>query len=250
VILVFLGVILSTCSSKITTIKPAPSSREHHYTLGSSSVVIKKITYTVGMPVLFLQLHHNENTAAEVAGIFSAKHGIDFMQIANNGNRLISFEQNKISYRFDPNRIFSEAGIKNSLALQSSYAKDAYEAVYRFREFLLDMLDAKKTIVAVHNNTNGEFSIHQYQQNNSGLVHVNATRDMDDFFITTDSRLFYLLKEKNFNVVLEYPERLKDDGSLSIFCAKNDRRYVNVEAEHGHRREQAEMIETLLQLLK
>ena len=41
-----------------------------------------------------------------------------------------------------------------------------------------------------------------------------------------------------------------DDGSLSVYAGQRGRPYVNVEAQHGHAREQRRMFEALMDLGK
>lgn len=196
-----------------------------------------------------MQLHHNETTAAEVAQQFSDSLQIAFIQILNAEKRLIDFENSGDTYCFDPNRMFSKEGIEASLRIRSKYSEEALIIVDSFGKLVLNLLN-NKTVVAVHNNTDEAFTLNDYIDNETGLVHNNASLDADDFFITTDSTVYERLKEKNFNVVWEWSDKLKDDGSLSIYCSRNNIRYVNVEAEHGHRKEQAAMLQALLEILK
>jgi hypothetical protein len=227
------------------------TTRHTAFSFGSSTITVKETSYPAGVPVLFLHLHSNETTADELARIISETEGIDYLQILNEGERFIEFEMaNQKKYSFDPNRMFSREGIIASLKPESIDAGEPFKAVNDFRGFLLNLLDLNRTIVAVHNNTDGGFSLAEYSNNGTGLVHQNPLQDPDDFFITTDSTLFQQIKEKGFNVVYEYSEKLKDDGSLSIYCSRNKISYVNVEAEHGHNKEQAEMLQVLIEILK
>lgn len=238
------------CACSQDTTKPVGKVQYHQYRFDTTSLVIKQTSYSTSIPIQFLQLHSNETTAGEAAGFVSEEIGIDFLQIINNQKRLVEFETDKEQFRFDPNRMFSTEGIVASLHLHSQYSEKAFQLTYRFREFLLGLVDLRKTIVAVHNNTDGGFSILDYKKNGTGLVHQNNSHDLDDFFITTDSTYFEKIKERGFNVVLEYSDKLKDDGSLSIYCSRNRIPYINVEAEHGHRQEQLIMLQALFQILK
>lgn len=238
---------LASCAQDSTG--PVGKTRQHYYSFGEKKLAIKETSYTTGIPMQLLHLHSNETTAGEVTAKISEELGIDFLQIENNNQRLIDFELQETKYRFDPNRIFSTEGIVASLQRLSQYSEDAFRAVLYFREFLLGLIDRKKTVVAVHNNTDGAFSLADYQENGTGLVFQNATLDPDDFFITTDSVIFSSIRTANFNVVLEYRDSLTDDGSLSIYSSRNDLHYVNVEAQHGHAKEQEEMLRALINIL-
>lgn len=248
VVFVFLaGCSLYACAQEQ---KPVGQVRQHQHTFGSAVVVVRETSYATGIPVQFLQLHSNETTANDVATSVSEELGIDYLQILNGNKRLIEFNLESNQYRFDPNRIFSTPGIVASLQRHSRYTDKAFQTIFSFRDFLLGLIDSRKTIVALHNNTDGDFSLAEYQKNETGLVHSNTLHDPDDFFITTDSVIFRLLKEKGFNVVLEFREKLKDDGSLSIYSSLNKLRYVNIEAEHGHQKEQDEMLRVLIRILR
>ena len=231
------------------TTKPVGKTVQHTYAFGEKKQTVKQTSYATGIPIQFLLLHNNEITAAEVTARISEEAGIDLLQIENNKQRLVEFDLQKITYRFDPNRIFSTEGIVASLQKLSQYSEEAFQTILYFREFLLGLIDLEKIIVAVHNNTDGDFSLVDYQKNETGLVHQNPTLDPDDFFITTDRLIFSRIKAANFNAVLEYRDALVDDGSLSIYSSRNTLHYVNVEAEHGHAKEQEEMLRALVKIL-
>ena len=49
--------------------------------------------------------------------------------------------------------------------------------------------------------------------------------------------------------MLQNNHRVRDDGSLSVYAARHNIGYINVEARHGHAAEQREMLQTLLDYL-
>lgn len=57
------------------------------------------------------------------------------------------------------------------------------------------------------------------------------------------------LAAEGFAVVLQDNERAADEGSLSVWAARQGIPYVNVEAEHGQRDRQVEMLEALARVL-
>jgi len=221
----------------------------HQQYLGGTVVPVRHWSYKKLLPVLFVHLHHNEKTAADIADSVSRQAGIEFIQIINNEKRLIDFTINERFYRVDPNRVFSRDGAIASLDRLSKASEEAVAAIDSFQRFLTSFFDSTRTVVALHNNTDGEFSMAHYQQTGAGAVYQNPQHDPDDFFITTDASIFDKLRERGYNVVLEDINAVVDDGSLSVYCAKNSIRYVNIEAQHGHYREQREMVEILLQIL-
>jgi hypothetical protein len=226
------------------------SAKHFSFYFGDSVVIISKTSHQKNRPFQLIQLHHNETTADEVAKKFSEDFGIDYLQILNNEKRLIDFTADAKTYLFDPNRIFSSQGIAATLEKHSQYSDDVLLLIDSFSKILLSHFDSSKTIVAMHNNMDEGFGLGDYINNETGLIHNNPNYDADDFFITTDSTIYEKLKERNFNVVWEWSEKLKDDGSLSIYCNRKKIAYVNIEAEHGHAKEQAAMLEALMEILK
>ena len=222
----------------------------HGLALDTTFIAVKEQRYSTGIPIQFILLHNNEKTAAAVTQTAAEMFGIDFLQIINGENRLIEFVSGKMRYRFDPNRIFSDDGIIATLQLHSQYTESAFQQVSQFRDSILGLLASQKTIVSVHNNTNGAFSPLNFQKSKTGLVHQNPAYDIDDFIITTDSTLFEKIKMRGFNVVLEFSNQLTDDGSLSIYCSRLGIPYINIEAEHGHEKVQAAMLQAVIEILK
>ena len=76
-------------------------------------------------------------------------------------------------------------------------------------------------------------------------VHVARDKRPDDFFFVTEPALFEALKGRGYNTVLQDNAHATDDGSLSVRCAKDGIRYVNVEAQHGHLDAQRDMLRAL-----
>ncbi len=215
---------------------------------GYSTVVVQQTTFSDTLPYYFVHLHGNEITAAEAAQTFASKQGIALIRILNGNDRLVRFQLDNKQFTFDPNRIFSDMGIRETLSLLNKTDK-AFAAVKQFRDTLLTLLDHSKTVIALHNNTNDRFSILHYQQTSTLRMHINADQDPDNFFLTNDATLFDKLSEANFNVVLEDADKVEEDGSLSLYCSREGVRYVNVEAEHGQLQQQTVMLNVLLQIL-
>jgi hypothetical protein len=238
---------MAACSQQEAA-DPVPLVTDYVLPVGLSTVAVQKTHYTTSAPLLFVHLHCNETTAAAVAQTISAKKGLPVVQVKNGNERLIPFRLAADAYRFDPNRMFSDNGIRNNLALYNKTSDAAFSAVKAFRDSVLALLDTGKILVALHNNTNEHFSIVSYQGGEMP-VHINSQHDPDDFFLTNDEEIFNRLRDLNFNVVLEEASKVEDDGSLSLYCSRQNIRYVNVEAEHGHMQEQMQMVEALLQLL-
>ena len=124
-----------------------------------------------------------------------------------------------------------------------------------FARFIIKIIPENNIIIAVHNNTNDRYSIEDYKQG-GGLqkdaedVYINDAWDKDDFILTTDKGIFEKLKIKKANVILQHPETVTDDGSLSVYCAKIKRQYINIEAQEGHLKQQLQMLQIVKDIIE
>ncbi len=231
-----------------------PQTETYPFQLGETPVMLSKITYGSAQPYIFVQLHHNEATAGAAAERFLQQHGGVLLRIENGGDRFVSFRLKGTTYQFDPNRMFTPSGIAISLRLLSTYRPEAAREVAQFSAFLLDHLPDTALVIAVHNNTPDNYTIHSYRQDrdliaDAAALHINEDLDADNFFLTTDEAHFQQLQARKQNVVLQHNEQAKDDGSLSILYGRQNKAYINVEAEYGHLEAQTEMLRLLKTLL-
>jgi hypothetical protein len=159
-------------------------------------------------------------------------------------------------YAVDPNRIFSDAGIRATLERQGRYSSGAHWAVERFaRQFLERFaLTREPVIVALHNTVDGNYSVESYRPDAqhgaaAAELHISTNRSRFDFFYVTDRRFFDYLKQRDFNVVLQNNANVPDDGSLSVYCATKGIPYLNVETELGQLERQIEMVRAARELV-
>jgi len=221
--------------------------------LGNRTVTIRVVQN--GQGPLYVCPHQNEVTGAKAAEKMVRAHGGTFIQLVHNGERNISFTHDGAKYVFDPNRMFTNKGIEATLKAQGkNYSKEAHALVHALAErYLLNFffgLVGAAPLVAVHNNTNNNYSIESYLPGGSEAsaakdVFINDDHDPDDFFFTTSTRTFAELKAKGWNVALQ-ARGGPDDGSLSVFAVQNNVTYVNVEAQAGHQSVQEKMLKALL----
>ncbi len=254
---VFLSFLISFFSCSAAEEKPpkqlSPVTESFVHYLGNTAVTVQVSQYGNNRNPFFLQLHHNETTAGQAAKEVLQESGGTLVSIENNKDRYISFSLNRKRYFFDPNRMFSKKGIRENLLLLSRYHSAAAAEIEDFAKALTGKLHSD-TVIALHNNTNGKYSVLNYRSDKT-LRQMqedwfrNTETDVDDFLITTNRSVFEALKEKNVSVVLEHNNFPVDDGSLSIYLGKKGKTYVNVEAEYGHLTEQKEMINFLLETL-
>lgn len=207
-------------------------------------------------PNLYFNMHDNENTAVEAAKRIVGKFGGTLLELQSEGERAIKFSLNETQFTFDPNRIFTQIGIKKTLDYYGENSPEAQKEVERFANKLAkNYLRKLKIMIAVHNNTDEDYSIKSYEkggefETDAKLVYINPDADADDFFYVTDKKFFNFLKGKNYNVVLQDNEKVADDGSLAVYCGSRKIPYINVESEHNHLEEQEKMLEVLQSLLK
>jgi hypothetical protein len=226
------------------------------YKLGDKTVKIL-ISKTSKRPAKFIyfNMHDNENTAVEATKEIIKKYGGTLIELQNDGKRLINFSLKDERFTIDPNRIFTGEGIVKTLKNNGEYSTEAEKETNRFAGNLKNFLKNAQLVIAVHNNSNENYSIKSYEASgeydtDAKLVNLEPEMDVDDFFFVTDDNLFRKLKAKNQNVALQDNSYMTDDGSLSVYCGKNKIPYINVESEQGHLLEQIKMLEILQKLIK
>lgn len=225
----------------------ASNTETYPYLLGDATIKIK--VFHNGNGPTFVCPHDNENTASAVALEMVRLHGGVLIELSHNGERNIRFNHQGVAYTFDPNRMWTDRGIRASLqTLGQTYSEEAHQMVESFAS-VVKLFFKPGLIVAVHNNTDGNYALSSYTQggdmeNEASKIFINPDTDPDDFFFVTSTSLFDRLKARNFNVVLQ-ARGASDDGSLSVYAASKGIPYVNVEAQTGHATFQRAMIEAL-----
>ena len=204
---------------------------------------------------VFLSIHDNENTAVDAFNaIIDQCPEFSLLELNQNGDRLIRFGYNGKSYAIDPNRIFSEVGLINSLKkYNNTYPEQVQSGYSQFASDLLNKIIPKSKntyLIAVHNNNENNFSINTFKDNaEAEEVFVNPSNDIDDFFYVTLKQDYDYFKSKKYNVILQ-EVNIPDDGSLSVYCQKNNIPYINIEAQDGHLEIQKKMIIETYNLIK
>jgi hypothetical protein len=205
----------------------------------------------------FLVMHDDENTAVE-AGLETVRaRGGRLVEVQAQGGRIVEFELGEGTWRFDPNRIFTEAGVTATLLEYNGGAPpEVLTEVRRFADAVLAAYDVASPgpIITLHNNTEGRYSAASYlpggdYARDAAAVHLPPEASPDDFFFVTDRSIYDALVLEGFPVVLQDNSRMTDDGSLSVWAGRRGVPYVNVETKHGHRERQIEMLEALARVL-
>lgn len=210
----------------------------------------------------FLVLHADEQTAVQAGLEAIGARGGRLVEVVAQGGRYVSFEMDGETWRFDPNRIFTDAGAEATLSARNGSAPP--EVLAEIRRFATGILEAYRPdwslptsfpIITLHNNTEGEYSAASYlpdgeHAEDAMAVHLPPDADPDDFFFVTDPAIYTALAAEGFTVVLQNNAQVTDDGSLSVWASRQGIPYVNVEAEHGHRERQIAMLQGLARVLQ
>ena len=228
--------------------KFSPKESTFYYKLGDRPIPIKLLQYGELKDIVMINLHSDETTSVDASQKVLESTGGLLIKVENRNKRNIQFRLENRIYSFDPNRIFTREGIVQSLNQNGRISPRAIDEVERFASRILQFIpESTSCIIALHNNTNGNYSIDSYlpgreRENDAKLVYKNSSQDEDDHFLTTDSILFTQLSSKRYNVIWQNNETASDDGSLSVYCGKKGIRYLNCETEHGKYDQYCEML--------
>ncbi|MFT4059494.1 MAG: protein tyrosine phosphatase [Legionella sp.] len=211
----------------------------HIIMVGDEKVEIK---HYIGKGKTFIHVHHNEQTALKAAQEVIKKTGGSLITLEHSGGRNIVFHLHNKCYEFDPNRIFTDVGIKKTLTSLSQYSSEAHREVKKLADKIKQILPKGK-VVAVHNNSS--YSLKDYLPGNvlegdAQAVHILLRNYYRNFYLVTKISDFLRLKSKGYNGVLQR-NSATDDGSLSVYLAKRD--YINVEAGYDQLMEQIKMLQ-------
>jgi hypothetical protein len=231
----------------ITPLTPDITTISHK--LGERVIQIKTYQYGSSRDIVYINLHDDEITSVNAAKrLLQMESGV-LIRIDNFKTRNIRFKLEGKYYTFDPNRMFSRVGIIQTLTMFGRVSMKAVDEVDKFAKRVLDLIPPKPAcIIALHNNSNGKFSINsflpgQLREHDAKDLSINKDEDPDDIFLTTDSILFRKLADDQYNSIYQDNENAKKDGSLSIYCGEKSIRYVNCETEHGHDIQYQQMIQ-------
>ena len=218
---------------------PMAHSARYIVHVGDAAVVIQQEHHGCGKA--FVHLHQNETTALKAARSIVRAKGGSVLTLIHSGGRNIVFHVRHQRFEFDPNRIYTDKGIKKTLLQFGAYSPRAHREVKKLANKIMSLLPQGK-IIAVHNNST--YSLKNYLPGHSlardaHSLHVNKQHCYRNFYLVTKQRDYVRLKQLHFNSIWQADNAL-DDGSLSIYLAKN--RYVNVEAGYDQLAEQIKML--------
>jgi hypothetical protein len=226
-----------------------------YHRIGETDIPVHVTQYGDNTDLVFVNLHDNETTSVSAGKTILQSGGGLMIRLENRNQRVIRFKYRGQSYSFDPNRMFSDAGLQASMKELGQTSPGALAEVRAFAERILSLIPGEaKCIIALHNNTNEAYSVLSYlpgheRAKDAKEVHHAKNEDPDDIALTTDSLLFEAMKAYGFNSILQDNVNVKKDGSLSVWAGENNRRYINIETEHGKFTQYVRMLEKLMETL-
>ncbi len=236
-----------------------PQEKSILYKIGDRSLPVKVLQFGERTHLICINLHSNEESSVQGAWAVLEKMGGTMIKIENNRQRVIRFRLKGVAYSFDPNRIFSRTGIEQTLRENNRNYRQNNGAIAAIEEFARAVLsyipDSVSCIMALHNNTEEAYSIRSYRpggnrQRDAKAVYSDSLQDVDDIILTTDSLLYQKMADKGYNSIWQDNEKARKDGSLSIYFGELNRRYINIETQHGKVAQYTEMMEKLLGILE
>lgn len=234
----------------------SPKVTSYYYKLGERMIQLKTYQYGNVKDMVYINLHDDEITSINGAKKILGKKGGYLIKIENSKTRNIKFKLDGQYYTVDPNRMFSRTGIAQSLLVFGRTSKKAIDEIEKFANRVLRLIPENPScIIALHNNSNGKYSINSYlpgnlREKDAKQIHINPDKDADDLFLTTDSVLFSRLAKEKYNTIWQDNINAKKDGSLSVYCGENNMPYVNCETEHGQQNQYDEMIHTAINFVE
>lgn len=210
--------------------------------LGETPVQIMQIK-RAGVEKTIVHLHENETTALIAASRYVHQYGGTLIRLHHKGQRDIHFVAKGKAYGFDPNRIYTDRGIRMTLKQHGLYTKTGHRIVKRFAAKIIALLPPGK-IIAMHNNQT--YSLRDYLPHHPLAKDARALCYLPDsnyrnFYFVTDSQNYKRLKKYAYNVALQ-SFKAQNDGSLSYYYFLKQP-YINIEAAYGALATQFRMLE-------
>ncbi len=107
----------NNCRKRLTLTRSGRQLLTINWETGASALTCR---YNNNPGIVMMSLHDDEATAIETSRQVLRKAGGYLIKINNDSARFIRFKLNGVTYKFDPNRIFTETGIISSLKQQAT----------------------------------------------------------------------------------------------------------------------------------
>jgi hypothetical protein len=223
--------------------------------LGEKEVYWREVHQAENGQWLFINVHEDESTSIEAVSLANEQiMPLNFFRLTHNNTRRIEFLLKDKEYSIDPNRIFTFRGRIKTLKDGGRFSFKANRLAKTLSKEIITTVRNYQTIIAVHNNTDVNYSIHSYapggdESGNTSELFITDAWDPDDFIYTTHKAFYDAFKARNINVIYQNDKRFVNDGSLSVYCGKRQIPYINIETQKGHLNEQIKLIQEVLAVL-
>ncbi|MFH1638296.1 MAG: hypothetical protein ABIB71_07770 [Candidatus Woesearchaeota archaeon] len=235
------------------------------YSVGDSQVVFQLCGDLSRDSYVLTAMHRDETTGIGLA----LEEGPNLIYLSDlipgKKERWVRFtldNDDRVSFKVDPNRIFSYDGARESLErntlkwdkVPEEMKEKAIGEAVKLGDAMTSMLEGYNGIISLHNNQNNGMTVNtfkgeSYEAKSGGKVHVTKKKDPDDFFFVTREKDFDELKGRGYNVVLQETGEMGEDGSLSWWSYSNNIPYINVEVQYSHKKIQKEMLDVAKELI-
>lgn len=236
---------------------------EYRFNSRSENLVkLKVINYpNLRSDLFFFHVHENEVTARDTGKDVVRRNGGTLMYLDHAGTgRNMQIRLDSVTYEFDPNRIFTDKGLRERTSPTPTEAH--FKKLKHFVAWLERNIQRArqqrdyKMVVTLHNNTDddahGELLSILTEKKlidiDNRYVNVNPRWDIDNFFIATFKRTYdRIMRASNPNISLLL-ERPRDIGYLSNWAINKGIDYVTIEAQHGDSGSNVKMAELIQRL--
>ena len=236
-------------------------------TIGDASVLsVEYIDYPGALEnCVFVRIHEDEDAALAAGRAFVEKNGGRLVVLHYGGGRRMQFTMDGAMYLVDANRMFSEAGLAESMVAVAPGASEweidnaergitddaAIAEARKYASQVLALLDGFPVVIALHNDSDGGWNVRTYENepDEASRVYVAADTDPDDFVIVTKQADFDAIAALDISAVLQNNADVPEDGSLSVYFRNSEVRYFNCEAEDGEIGRQTAMLEDLMTVI-
>jgi len=230
------------------------SKTTHTLYLGEEKVWVD-IYEKPGADITLLNLHDNENTSVEAGLAFIKKHGGRLIDLRHGRGREVVVRLNGVLHRFDPNRMFSDVGLRASMEYFNNNSDEVFDIASAFRDSVVKLaaFNEGMVLISIHNNSQNKMTIKDFRPGewygeDTKKTSINPRQDPDNFFFVTHTKLFNSLSSLGYNVAI-LANNPPDRGMLMDYCVDHGMINVSVEAEHGKQTDQIEMLEALWTIL-
>ncbi|MBA5249869.1 MAG: LD-carboxypeptidase [Gammaproteobacteria bacterium] len=210
------------------------------FQIGESTVMIEVIQSN-DAGLVFFHPHEDEKTSYKEVKKLIKQYGGKLVSIKQHGKRLIEVEYQGKHYMFDPNRMFTPQGIKDTLIKYSSFHKQVAKDIQNFADRIASLV-LGRLVIAVHNNYDKGYNISSYKNSDKvKYYYQNPKQGTGEFFYTTNTPFFNFAKVAGYNAVVQ-SKSVANDGSFSVYAELKEVEYINLEVKRGEDSLEQEML--------